>query len=102
MSNTLTYHLEKIFIHPLVGSLFVYLIACILLFLAYKWNKKWDLFIAKIFAVTACWAAGIALSASLGENRWFVVVMLLSLVACLFVVDQKSKRRKVKKISESN
>ena len=81
----------------LVGSLLVYLAMCLFLFMVYFWKKNLEQFVARIFIVSAGWAAGISLTPALGDTRWFVVIFQISLAIFLIIYSRCLYRDKLKK-----
>jgi hypothetical protein len=75
--------LEVLLLNPLVGSLVVYFFVCLVLFAGYKWQKNLEHFVAKVFMVTAIWAAGLWLSPELGNARWPVIAIQIGFAVFL-------------------
>ena len=89
--------IELLLSSHLVGSLLVYLVMCFLLFMVYFWKKNLEQFVARIFIVSAVWAAGISLTPALGDVRWFVVIFQISLAIYLIIYSRRLHRDKLKK-----
>jgi hypothetical protein len=80
----------------LLGSVVVYFFVCAIFFAVYKWRKDLELFVAKVFMVTACWAAGLSLSPELGEPRWFVVALQIGFAVFLMIYSRRLYRERMK------
>jgi uncharacterized membrane protein YfcA len=90
--------IEVLGINPLILTLSVYAIFCLIQYLEYLLNKKREWFLAKIFMISICWVVVLALSASLGDMRWLAVAFLMLLAVYLFIyarrVNQKQRLKK--------
>lgn len=87
---------EQFLANPLVGSLLVYLCVCLFLFVVYKWKKNLERLIANVFIVSACWAAGIALTPTLGDIRWFAVAIQIGFAISLMIYSRRMHNKKMK------
>ena len=88
--------IEQFLANPLAGSLLIYLCVCLFLFAVYKWNKNLERFAANVFIVTACWAAGIALTPALGDMRWFAVAIQIVFAVFLMIYSRRMLHKKMK------
>lgn len=79
---------------PIAGTLLGYLLFCVIVTASYWRQKQAEWFVTNLFGVTAAYAAGIALSADLGELRWVAVAVLVGFASYLMVFSRRLRRKK--------